>query len=163
MRPEELEIYLNKYYNNTDHKKIYSRIANGSISEMIRNIEDENSLEFRNSVINSIITFFTSPVNTSFNELLKVFMKNKEKRNEIIDLISVFVMDCLFFKTGLVGNMVNSDKIEDVKKITRELSVNEISNIENILIALNKNLSANGNYKLTVIDSLLKIQEEIYG
>ena len=38
LKPEELEIYLEKYYNNTDNKKIHSRISNGSILSMIKNM-----------------------------------------------------------------------------------------------------------------------------
>ena len=163
LKSEELEIYFDKYYNNKDNKSIHTRIANGSISDMIKNIEDSNSLVFRNDILESVISFFTKPLNTSFNDLYCVFIKNKERKSEIIDCISVFVMDCMFLKSGITERIVNADKKDIIKNIVRELTVKEIQNIEHILIMLNKKLSENANYKLAVLDSLIRIKEEIHG
>ncbi len=163
LKPEELEIYFDKYYNDKENKPVHSRIANGRVSEMIKNIDDENSLVFRNSVIDNAIDLFLTPANTSINGLYSLFMKNKEKRKDIIEYLSLFVFDCALYKTGVTKEIVNADKIEEIRNICRELTVKEIQNIENILITLNKKVSENANYKLAVLDALIRIKEEIYG
>lgn len=163
LKPEELEIYLNKYYNDLESKSVYSRIANGSVSEMIKIINDETSLAFRNNVIDNAVNMFLTPMNTSFNGLYSLFLKNKERKNEIINYLVLFVFDCALYKNGVINEIVNADKIDEIKKICREITVKDIQLIENILITLNRKLSENANYKLAVLDSLIRIKEEIHG
>jgi len=163
LTPGELEIYLNKYYNETANKDIHARIANGSIASMIKNIEDETAIDFRNSVLQGASELFISTQPTAFNTLFSVFMKNKDRRYEINEYLSVFVLDCLFYKAGLNNRIVNTDKLSEIGKIVRELKLDEIRNIESILISLTKRFAENANYKLAVLDALIRIREEIHG
>lgn len=163
LSPEELEIYLDKYYNDIGGKSIYSRISNGSVATMIKNIEDENALELRKSVLDGLIEIFTTRRETSVNSLFGVFMKNEDKKNEIIGYISSFVMDCLYYKTRVEENIVNTDMILEISLIVREIKIGEVLEIQKLLVRLSKKISENANYKLAVLDTLIRMKEEIYG
>ena len=74
LKPKELEMYFDKYYNNSDNKDIYSRISDGSISKMIDLITKEESLPFRKSVLDAFNSIVVKHETTSINSLFDIFM-----------------------------------------------------------------------------------------
>ncbi|MBE7028927.1 MAG: hypothetical protein IKZ35_00740 [Clostridia bacterium] len=160
---KELEKYLNIYYNDIEDKEIYAHISDGSISKMIQLISDEDSLLFRESVLSAFIKIIRSNDSSSYNDLFDIFMKNKEKKEDIIKVVSIFTMDAGYIKASKEGLVVNIDKKDELNALINILSINNIFNIENLLGELSYKLSKNANYKLAILNTLLSIREEIHG
>lgn len=159
---ENVEIFLERYYNDTDNKKIHSRICGGSIASVISNIENPESLSFRNEVLDAFEELCLSAPSTSINKLLKLFSQNKDMKNEIISILSTVIFDCALYKTGNKAAIVNADKIEVIRSICRKVSIAGIHRAESVLSRLNKLILSNVNYRLAVTESVISLKEEIY-
>lgn len=163
LKPKELEMYLNKYYNSIDNKKIYASISGGSISKMSELISDPESLNFRNMVLSGIVSLINGSGSSAINQLFDIFMKNKDLKFYCLEVMSVFLMDVIYIKTANADKIVNVDAEGELKELALKLTVENICNIEKLISELWEKLLKNSNYKLAVISTLLKIREEIYG
>ena len=162
LNPKELEIYLDKYYNNIDNKNIYANISGGSISKMIELISDNESLKFRDNVLDAFYELINNSNKTAINPIFDIFMKNKDLKNDIIKLMSLFVMDIAYIKASNENAVVNIDIKDKLEFLVRKLSISNVFNIQKILADLNEQLTKNSNYKLAVLNSILNIREEIH-
>lgn len=162
LNPKELENYLNKYYNNIDNKNVYANISGGSISKMIELISDEESLKFRDKVLDAFFELINNSNKTAVNALFDIFMKNKDLKSDIIKLMSLFVMDIAYIKASNDKAVVNVDIMDKLSLLVTKLSIKNVFNIEKILADLNEQLTKNANYKLAVLNSILNIREEIH-
>ena len=163
LKPKELEKYLNTYYNDIDNKSIYTNISDGSISKMMSLISDEQSLNFRESVLKSFIKLLKSDSTVSFNDLFDIFIKNKDERADIISQLSIFAFDIVYAKTGNISKIVNVDYKNEIEEIAGKLSLSNIYNIEKIISVFSEQVNKNANYKLAVLNTMINIKEEIYG
>lgn len=159
---ENVEIFLEKYYNETENKKIHARICGGSISRLIANIENPESLNFRNKVLDAFSELCLSTRPTAVNSLLSVFFDNKEKKNEIIEILSMIIFDCALYKTGNKSAIINTDRTDVITDISRNISIGAIHKAEEVISKLNRLLLSNVNYKLAVTESVISLKEEMY-
>ena len=155
-------IILDKYYNNIDNKNIYANISGGSISKMIELISDNESLKFRDNVLDAFYELINNSNKTAINPIFDIFMKNKDLKNDIIKLMSLFVMDIAYIKASNENAVVNIDIKDKLEFLVRKLSISNVFNIQKILADLNEQLTKNANYKLAVLNSILNIREEIH-
>ncbi len=162
LRPHELESYLEKYYSETQNKKIYSNISGGSISKMIELISEGESLEFRKNILKSYIKLLKDSDRASVSPLFGSFMSSQDSAIDIINMLSLYTMDIAYLKSSRKELVTNVDMINELQAAVKFLSVKNIYNIEKILSALYERCMSNANYKLAVISGLIKIWEEIH-
>lgn len=163
LKPKELENYLNTYYNDIENKNIYANISDGSIGKMISLISDEDSLNYRKEILTAFLKIVKRSVAVSINDMFDIFMKNKDDRFGILNLISVFVFDMAYIKTKNKDRVVNIDYIKDIEAVIGNVSLTNVYNMEKILADASEKISKNANYKLAVINTLIKLREEIHG
>lgn len=159
---ENIEIFLEKYYNDTESKKIHARICGGSIAGVIGNIENPDSLIFRNQILDAFAELCLSSNSAAINGLISLFYNNKEKKNEIIEILSLIIFDCALYKTGNKSAIVNTDKYDLITEISRNISIGAIHKAEEVISKLSRYLLSNVNYKLAVTESVISLKEEIY-
>lgn len=162
LKPKELEMYLNKYYNDIENKNIYANISDGSISKMIELLSDEDSLKFRGDVLFAYLKLIKEHCLVSTNDLFDIFMKNKDFKFDIIKLISIFSMDIAYIKASCEKAVVNIDIKDELSSVANFVSIENVFNIQNLLANLSEQLQKNANYKLAVLNTLISIREEIH-
>lgn len=160
LKPKELEKYLDKYYNDKDNKKIYANISGGSVSKMIELISDDDSLNYRREIISSFVKLIKDNSETCFNRLFKIFMENKEDKFNIIYRLCVFLFDIAYKKTGNIEKIVNIDFENEIDSLCY-IDSDMIYEGEKILATLSEQLTKNANYKLAVINSLIKLSKTL--
>ena len=163
LKPKELENYLNTYYNGVENKSIYANISDGSIGKMLSMILDEESLSYRSGILTAFLKIVKNAVSVSINDLFDIFMKNKDDRFNILNLISVFVFDMAYIKTKNKERVVNIDYIKEIEAVIGNISLTNVYNMEKILAEASEKISKNANYKLAVMNMLIKLREEIHG
>jgi len=159
LKPKELEKYLNKYYNDMDNKNIYASISGGSVGKMLELISDEESLNYRKEVLSATLKLIKNSSPTSFNDLFDIFMKNKDDNLNIISLISVFVFDIAYVKTGNEDKVVNIDYKGEIENIGINISLESVYDAQRLLAVFSEQVSKNANYKLSVLNTLIKLSE----
>lgn len=159
LKPKELEKYLNKYYNDMDNKNIYASISGGSVGKMLELISDEDSLNYRKEILSATLKLIKNEASTSFNDLFDIFMKNKDDKLNIISLISVFIFDIAYVKTDNKDKIVNVDYINELEELGKNITLENVRAAEGLLAVLSEQVSKNANYKLAVLNTLIKLSE----
>ena len=162
LRPNELEVYLDKHLSETENKKIYSNISGGSISKMIELVSDGESLEFRKRILRGFVKLLKISDRASISNLFGSFMGASESAVDIINMLTLYTMDIAYLKTGRTELVTNVDMMEELSEAKELISIEKIYNIEKKLSALYERCMSNANYKLAVVSGLIKIWEEIH-
>lgn len=91
-------------------------------------------------------------------ENFKFFDENREKIDEIIDIMISFFRDLMVLKLlGSEEHIINKDMIDKLRLLSTNLTGYKLNNIINEIEDLNFNLKSNVNYQLAIENFLLNI------
>lgn len=97
-------------------------------------------------------------INTEEN-IRKILTDNKEELTTALDILSSAFRDCLIQKQGMEKRLINSDKKDIIKKISKSNSNRKLLNKINTLERMRYSFKSNINYQLGMDVLLLEIQE----
>lgn len=95
--------------------------AMGNIGTLIKISTDEDFGQIRKNAIDTICSFVKS---TDFGvyDTTDMWIKNKDRIHDIINVTSLFLRDVIFFKNGQSELIVNKDKIGNIKAFADSVS-----------------------------------------
>ncbi len=157
-----IESFLEKNYDlNNDERKIYSKMAEGSLSRAQQMAEGSGGgrywLARRNWLIDEACALSSRPIG-SLLALAEKLAKKKDTITESLDVIVTWLRDLVIHKY-YPEKIVNSDLSDKIKKISLQESVESlVLKIEAVRTAQRK-IDANANLRLTLEIMLMRLAQ----
>jgi DNA polymerase-3 subunit delta' len=157
-----IESFLEKNYDfNNDERKIYSKMADGSLSRAQQMAGGPGGgrywLTRRNWLIDEACALSSRPIG-SLLVLAEKLAKKKDTITESLDVIVTWLRDLVIHKY-YPEKIVNSDLADKIKKISLQESVESlVSKIEAVRTAQRK-IDANANLRLTLEIMLMSLSQ----
>ncbi|MFL0252996.1 DNA polymerase III subunit delta' [Clostridium neuense] len=158
---EEMLAFINRKYGVLEDKEIKSILAfSVGVPGKVEDFMENTALK---SIRDEVMDTLVSIKNMDYDNIVKCAQKlteYKELWREVIECFAVYVRDSLIYKeTGKEELIINSDKLEDVKKLAMQFSMNRLNRIFDILNFAKSNMESNVSVELTYGTMLFKIQE----
>ncbi len=134
-RPLPAESIVRLLKNNTDLDQLELRaaFAGGSFGRAL-NLDVEKIRSKRDSVLNLLTVFmkeknFTSIFNSCQEESLRKFLKNRIMVEELLQLLTTLCHDMYSMETDSPDRIVNRDRIDQLKNLSKQLSLDSLQEI----------------------------------
>ncbi|MCD2348375.1 DNA polymerase III subunit delta' [Clostridium guangxiense] len=158
---EEMITFIKRKYGDLADKEIKAILAfSGGIPGKAEDFMENTSL---NLIRNEVIDILLNIKKMNYDNIVKCSQKlteYKELWQEVIECFTVYIRDSLVYKeTGKDDIIINNDKLEDIKKLAMQFSMNKLNRIFDILNFARSNIESNVSIELTYNTMLFKIQE----
>lgn len=158
---EEMMSFINRKYGQLDENQIKSILAfsvgvPGKAEDFMENV----SLKIIRNEVMDILINIKSVEYSSIVKYAQKLTEYKELWRDVIDCFIVYIRDSLVYKeTGKEELIINNDKLEDIKRLAMQFSMNRLNRIFDILNFAKSNIESNVSVELTYGTMLFKIQE----
>ncbi|MDF2678801.1 MAG: polymerase subunit delta [Bacillota bacterium] len=155
---ETIKEYLKENYNTNEEKSgLAAEYSKGILNKAVNIInENDGTLKQREEVIKLFDKIINSDSEIIY-ELESFFDENKDNIDAIIEIMMMWIRDCLFMKNKMDDLVINKDFKQ--LAVTHSQCIKEDSNIIELMQNTSDNIKSNVNYKLAIDNMLLKIQE----
>ena len=89
--------------------------------------------------------------------------KNKDSRDEMINIILFFIRDALFKKLGMTDCILNKDKLQQIEAFSRRCGTKECCEALYCVLEVIRDRGKNGNFSIAAINMLFKCREVLIG
>lgn len=135
----------------------------GSIGEALRLIGSDGVDEIRNTTIDHIISLISSE-NTAIFEFAKFLKQEQDNLSYIFSVLKSFFDDFVHFKFGASPDrIVNSDRIDDMKKLSRVAAKRAAVQFLDITMKYERVVKSNANFRIAMFCMVCEYWEEING
>ncbi|TDT50572.1 DNA polymerase III subunit delta' [Fonticella tunisiensis] len=155
---DSIKNFLRKQNYDEDKIKTAVNFSDGIVGRALK-FFDENYLKLRLETID-IARRLPKSRPGELMELTDFFVKNKDKINDILDILSIWYRDIIIIKHSRDKELViNADFYELLVEESRLVSYNKLSRIIDTIKETREKLKQNSNYQLTIEVMVLNIQE----
>lgn len=155
---ETIKTYLKENYGTSDEiAHLASEYSKGILNKAVNIVNGNDSILKKRT---EIIELFEKIINSDSEiiyELENYFEENKDDIDIIIEIIMIWIRDCMFVKNNMDDLVINKD-YKQLAKVHGRLMKNN-NNLIEMMQNTNDNIKSNVNYKLAIDNMLLKIQE----
>lgn len=141
-----------------DKAELFSELSDGIIGNALKML-DTHYIILRNEtseILSTIINF----KRTNFLEVEDFFMENKDKIDDVFDILLSFLRDISLYKNTFNEEFVlNKDKLPIIIELSRSLSYNRLNKLLDIMLNIRSNIKKNANYQMAITALLISIQE----
>lgn len=158
---EVIKSYLTKNYNISDEiADLAAEYSKGILNRAVNIVNgNDNILDKRSEVIKLFDKIINSDSEIIY-ELENYFEENKETIDIIIEIFMMWIRDITFVKNDLNALVINKDFIQLASEHSMLMKGSDYSNdLIEVLQSTSDNIKSYVNYKLSVDNMLLKIQE----
>ena len=158
---EELYKYIELEGYEYSNEQIVSAIAfsEGIPGRIDRYFKDETLKEVRNKIVDLLFAVIENDIETVLDKE-SVLLDYKDNKEEALNLIASIVRDILINKEVYNDELlINGDKIEDIKKLTNEMSFKKINNFLVKIEEARRNIKSNVSWAMTVRVMLMGFME----
>ena len=158
---EEMNKFIVKEHNDLspEMKKTVLAFAEGIPGKIDKFLNNETFAEIRNMAV-SLLHDSGSKESSTVLKYEEKLSKLNDKKDEFMSMIVSFVRDIILAKElNETPFIINSDKIEDIKKLANEMSFKKLNSIVDIVLETKRNLDRNTNAAITFDVMLIKILE----
>lgn len=158
---EEMNKFIVKEHNDLspEMKKTVLAFAEGIPGKIDKFLNNETFAEIRNMAV-SLLHDSGSKESSTVLKYEEKLSKLNDKKDEFMSMIVSFVRDIILAKElNETPFIINSDKIEDIKKLANEMSFKKLNAIVDIVLETKRNLDRNTNAAITFDVMLIKILE----
>ncbi|SHH50811.1 DNA polymerase III subunit [Tepidibacter thalassicus] len=158
----DIENYLIKHKNIDRNKaKVVSSFSMGILANALELLESEDFNKKREEIEDYINIILSNDVVDMLNINSKL-EKNKDDIINILDMLTTYFRDLIFIKENVDENIIiNIDRINFLKDLSKELTYSQISSIIDIIEETKKKLISNCNFNLAISAMVLNIHEVI--
>ena len=150
---KEIENFLiNREGLSRNNGALFARLATGSMKKAMRFAKDPSYLLLRDRSI-EVLDRLLNMGGYPFRDM--DFFKDSESLDDIFEFFIVFLRDLAFYKKGLEDEIINTDKVEFLKKQT--ISVKRAIGISEKILQTQRLLKENTNFDLAIEDLLIYI------
>ncbi len=158
---EELYEYaeIKGYDKNEPETRAAIAFSSGIPGRMDRYLNDDKLKELRNKVIELLIKITKNDPEALLEEE-EVLNSYKGDKEEVLSIIGDFIRDIMIHKEIENENLIiNSDKINEIKELTREMSFRKLNNLMNSIEEARRNIKNNVNWAITIRVMLMSFLE----
>ena len=157
---KEIVNKLKDKYGLSDEKaEITAGYSKGNLYKAFKIYEGEDKvLEYRDKVSEIVDEIFEKG-KIGIYEHEKYFNDNKDNIDEILDVFMIWFRDVLFVKEDISDMIVNTDKLELLKKHSKCKNSIMVSQLQDVFQETYDDYNRNVNYNLIIENMLSKIQE----
>ena len=158
---EELNKYIQIKEYEYSNEQIMSAIAfsEGVPGRIDRYFNDEKLKEVRDKIVDLLFSIINNDVEAVLDKE-SVLLDYKDNKEEALNLISSIVRDVLINKEVYNDELIiNGDKIEDIKKLTNEMSFKKINNFLVKIEEARRNIKSNVSWAMNVRVMLMGFME----
>ncbi len=155
---ETIKTYLKENYNTADElSDLAAEYSKGILNKAVNIVKDDDGILSKRA---EIIKLFDKIINSDSEliyDLENYFEENKDNIDTIIEIMMMWVRDCMFVQNNMDELVINKDFMQLAKEHGRLMKKN--SGIIELMQDTSDNIKSNVNYKLAIDNMLLKIQE----
>ena len=157
----ELYEYIKIKKFNYDENEIKSAIAfsEGVPGRIDRYFNDDKLRELRNNIVILIKSLNKNDLEDILQQE-ESFSNLKNDKEEVLNIFGLFIRDILINKE--IENeefIINSDKLEDIKELTKEMSFKKLNNMIKIIEEARRNIKSNVSWGMTLRVMLMGFME----
>ncbi|MBS4973584.1 MAG: DNA polymerase III subunit delta' [Clostridium celatum] len=157
----ELYEYIKIKKFNYDENEIKSAIAfsEGVPGRIDRYFNDDKLRELRNNIVILIKNLNKNDLEAIFQQE-ESFSNLKNDKEEVLNIFGLFIRDILINKE--IENeefIINSDKLEDIKELTKEMSFKKLNNMIKTIEEARRNIKSNVSWGMTLRVMLMGFME----
>lgn len=157
----ELYEYIKIKKFNYDENEIKSAIAfsEGIPGRIDRYFNDDKLRELRNNIVILIKNLNKNDLEAILQQE-ESFSNLKNDKEEVLNIFGLFIRDILINKE--IENeefIINSDKLEDIKELTKEMSFKKLNNMIKTIEEARRNIKSNVNWGMTLRVMLMGFME----
>lgn len=146
---------IEEYFIKNNEQKNFSYAvsnSNGSIKNAIEILNDEDYFAIREEVFSHFTNMLKAKNKSSINKLYAIFIKNEDRWDKILDILSSIVYDIINTKNT---SLIKNNDFNYPKEL--KLSLKDATLIFEAIKKLSKKLNSNASYNLSVYATLLEI------
>ncbi|SCK04300.1 DNA polymerase III subunit tau [uncultured Clostridium sp.] len=158
---EELYEYveIKGYDKSAPETKAAIAFSSGIPGRIDRYLTDDKLKELRDKVIMLLIKITKNDPEALLEEE-EVLNSYKGDKEEVLSIIGDFIRDILIHKEIENENLIiNSDKINEIKELTREMSFRKLNNLMSSIEEARRNIKSNVNWAITIRVMLMSFLE----
>ncbi|MFO7888687.1 MAG: DNA polymerase III subunit delta' [Eubacteriales bacterium] len=153
------KILIEEYKIEKEKAQLLAGYSKGNVYKALKIFKGEDkTLIYRDEIVDIVDKIFENGKSVVF-DYEKYFKDRKDNIDEIFDILIVWFRDILFEKENISDMIVNSDKIEILKKHSRGKNSIRLAEIYDVIQKTYDDFNKNVNYNLIIDNMLLKIQE----
>ncbi|MFA9422779.1 MAG: DNA polymerase III subunit delta' [Sedimentibacter sp.] len=155
---QTIKDYLKEHFNSTEETiELASNYSKGILNKAVNIINgNDNILKDREEIIKLFDKIICTDSKIIY-EVENYFEENKDNIDLIIEIMMLWIRDVMFVQNNIDNLVINIDFKPLAKKHAERMRIN--TNIIEYLQYTSENIKSNVNYKLTIDNMLLKIQE----
>ena len=120
-------------------------------------LEDENFKSARSAAIGAILKVVDSSQAGAF-EAFEILSGDKEHLHIMLEAIVSLLRDVMFLKNGLSDQIVNTDKMSEIKEISNSVTLAKCFNLTEIVGAIPSDLRNNENVSMQIQSMIMRIE-----
>lgn len=155
---EKIKKYLKENYNTEDTlSDLAAEYSKGILNKAVNIVKGNDGILKQRE---EVIKLFDDIVNSDSEliyELENYFEENKDSIDTIIEIIMIWIRDCIFAQNNMDDLVINKD-FKQLAKVHGQLMEGS-NNLIELMQYTSNNIKSNVNYKLSIDNMLLKIQE----
>lgn len=162
-KEQVLQYLLLKYPEKKASAEFASKLCGGNISLAEKYITDDSQNDKRKRLLNFITKLINGNKSSVF-DFAGYLNEHKDEFDENIEYIYILLRDLLFIKKGLnKADIINSDLYDKILAYSSKLSEKSIVSFASKISDCKDAQKINSAFKLTVLNALMKIWEELHG
>ncbi|MGM0370042.1 MAG: DNA polymerase III subunit delta' [Bacillota bacterium] len=139
--------------------QLIASLADGRYDYACQLVEEEEELEMRKEIIEFLISF-PGLTKVELFEGVQELLKYKSAANDLLEIMITWYRDLLLLHLEQKDNIINADRLADLKKNLEEFKMIEIEKIIEIIEETNELIkSSNVNLRLALEVMLLKLKQ----
>lgn len=145
-----------------DEAALNAVMSGGSIGAALNLLGSDGADDIRNRTI-SYLTSLVSGENRVIFDFAKFLKSEQSNIDFIFSILKSFFSDFAHLKFGLTDRIVNTDKMEDMKKLSRAVTKRAAVQFIDITLKYERVVKGNANFRITMFCMVCEYWEEIHG
>lgn len=130
--------------------------------KLLRLISDGEFKSLRDGVIDKTALIASENAYCVY-EAADFFERHKDRRDDILNIITIFMRDALYRKLGMQDSIINKDKLKQIDAFSKACGAKECFKALCTVLKTVKDKGKNGSFNIAVTTMLFKCREEING
>lgn len=130
----------------------------GNIGTLKSISSDDNFKDLRDKVISTFRNLILGDEYSAY-EAAKFWVDNKENKEDIINILVMFLRDIVFYKNSLADSISNMDKTDEIKAVSAALTLKSSYDMLEAVCDMPRIMGKYGNFSMAAETMMLKIKQ----
>lgn len=141
-------------------KEFLFSLSGGNPEMLLSSASDDEFINLRDAAINSFNNLVFSD-EFGVYDALGIWMSHKDRISTMLDCLSLFLRDIMFFCFGQNESITNTDKLKDIQGIAQKISKRSALSVTELVTAFIAERSKYDNLSMALETMFMHIKEEI--